>query len=71
MPKRQEHDYSWLHLKLISVHIAARLRITWALLFLASFIYEQRPIGRCGPRGQNQQRPRGSQPSCDMDADQL
>ena len=25
--------YSWLHLKLISVHIAARLRTTWALLF--------------------------------------
>ena len=24
---------SWLHLKLISVHIAARLRTTWAVLF--------------------------------------
>ena len=31
--------------------------------------YEQRPIS--GPRGPKQQRPRGSQPSCDMDADQL
>ena len=37
----------------------------------ASFIYEQRPIGRYGPRGPKQQRPRGSQPSCNMDADQL
>ena len=37
----------------------------------ASFIYEQRPIGHCGPRRPKQQRPRGSQPSCDMDADQL
>ena len=39
--------------------------------FKALFIYEQRPIGRCEPCGQKQQRPRGSQPSCDMDADQL
>ena len=37
----------------------------------ASYIYEKREIGRCGPRGPKQQRPRGSQPSCDMDADQL
>ena len=40
-------------------------------LYKASFIYEQHPIGRCGPRRPKQQRPRGSQPSCDMDADQL
>ena len=39
---------------------------TWA-----SFIYKQRPIGRCGPRVPKQQRPRGVQLSCDLDADQL
>ena len=26
------------------------------------------PIDRCGPRGPKQQRPRGSQPRCDLDA---
>ena len=38
---------------------------TYSLKFIS---FKQRPIDRCGPRGPKQQRPRGSQRYCDLDA---
>ena len=54
----------------------SKIRMLYPGLFIsiesvASFIYEQRPIGRCGQRGQKQQRARGSQRCSDLAADYL
>ena len=40
IPVPYHEDISWLHLKLISVHIAARLRATCALLFWPTWLSE-------------------------------